>query len=278
MPDQGVLLGAPVGPFEGCLDVGSLRGFAEATRDPSAQVRAGAVVPPVALVTQVWEAQNTGRDALVPTAFQRAARGGVHGAHDLVLLRPIEPGESLKTWVEGYGARRRGPNAAVTLRYTTVDAAGIPVAEQLWTTIWLGVTCDDVGDAPPARTISDEAKGVPLGTWRVDVDGEMARRYAAVSGDWSRHHFDADAARRSGSDRPFLHGICTMALCAQGVSEVIAGGDPARVGRVALRFARPVPLGERLSVELYDAGPLGCAFEATAGASTVITHGHAALR
>ncbi len=278
MSQEEVLLGGRVGPFDARLDAHDVRVFADATRDPSKRVRAGEVVPPVALVTKVWEAQNVGRDALVPLSFQRTARGGVHGEHDLVLFRPIEPGEPLRTWVEGHAAHSKGQNVAVTLRYTTVDVEGVPVAEQLWTTVWLGVTCDDVGGPLPGHSIPEQARAHRRGTWRVEVDEEMARRYADASGDRSAHHFDAEAARRSGADQPFLHGICTMALCAQGVSELIAGGDPARIRRVAVRFARPVPLGEQLVVELYDAGELGWAFEATVAGSTVITQGRAELR
>jgi acyl dehydratase len=110
------------------------------------------------------------------------------------------------------------------------------------------------------------------------IDEGMARRYAEASGDWSAHHFDVEAARRSGFDRPFLHGLCTMALCAQGVVEQVTGGDPDRVRRVAVRFASPVPLGETLRVRLYDIGP-GCyGFEAECAGATVITHGRAELR
>jgi acyl dehydratase len=270
---EAVVLGRRVGPFETRLEAEPLRAFAHATRDPSGEAQAGRLVPPVALVTQVWEAQNIGRDVVVPAAFQRAARGGVHGEHDLRLVRPIQPGEPLETWVDGLGARAKGPNTAVTLRYTTVDPEGATVAEQLWTTVWLGVTGNDVGDAPPGHAFPEEARARPLGSWSVEVDDDMARRYAGVSGDWSAHHFDAGAARRSGADQPFLHGLCSMALCAQGVSEIVGGNDPTRIRRVAVRFAKPVPLGGRLIVDVYDAGVAGFAFEAAAGGATVITQG-----
>ena len=69
----------------------------------------------------------------------------------------------------------------------------------------------------------------PLGTYDITIDHDMARRYAEVSGDWSEHHFDVEAAVRSGFERPFLHGLCTMALCSQAVVDLVAGGDPARV-------------------------------------------------
>ncbi|HXY91787.1 MAG TPA: MaoC/PaaZ C-terminal domain-containing protein [Acidimicrobiia bacterium] len=274
----GVIVGARRGPFDACLDAGLVRRYAAATRDPSPRAQSGDAVPPVAIVTQIWEAQNRGRAAAVPEALQRAAAGGVHGEHDVLLHRPIVPGEPLHIWVEGHGARPAGRNSLVTLRYTALDTGGAVVVEQWWTTVYLGVTCDPAGDPAPEHTLPDDGRERPIGTYTTEVDADMARRYADVSGDWSGHHFDLDAARRSGFDRLFLHGLCTMALCAQGVVELVAGGDPNRVRRVAVRFATPTFLGERLHVHLYDAGTLGYAFEADSAGATVIAHGRAEVR
>lgn len=52
------------GPSEGRLDGSFLRDYATATGDPSAPVLSGTVVPPVSLVTQIWEAQNKGRSTV----------------------------------------------------------------------------------------------------------------------------------------------------------------------------------------------------------------------
>jgi acyl dehydratase len=278
MTAPGVVLDRRHGPFDSCLDAEAIRAFAAATKDPSPAARAATAVPPAAVVTQIWEAQNAGRRALVPEDLQRAATGGVHGEHDVVLHRPIRPGEPLTIWVEGQEARPAGRNGLVTLRYETLDADGSLVAEQWWTTVYLGVTCDRCGAPPPDHSFPEEARAHPAGDYTVDVDTDMARRYAQVSGDWSDHHFDMAAARRSGFDRPFLHGLCTMALCGQAVVEVVAGGDPEQVRRLAVRFATPTFRGEQLTVRLYEAGPRAYAFEAHAGGATVITHGRAELR
>ena len=69
-----------------------------------------------------------------------------------------------------------------------------------------------------------------------------------------------------------------MALCPQGIVNLAAAGDPERVRRVAVRFATPVFLGERLQVQIYDAGPLGYAFEAFSAGAQVISQGRAELR
>ena len=231
----------------------------------------------VAIATQIWEAQNAGRAALVPPEVLASAVGGVHGEHDILLHRPIVAGEPLRTWVEGQGCRPAGRNAMVTLRYTTVDAGDQVVAEQWWSTVFLGTSCDRTGEPSPDHAFPEEARRRPAGTYEVEVDLDMARRYATLSGDWSPHHFDADAARRSGSDRPFLHGLCTMALCAQGVVQLVADGDHQRLRRVALRFAAPMPIGDWLRVNVFDAGPLGYAFEGECGATSIVSHGRAEL-
>jgi acyl dehydratase len=278
MSGPGIVAERRVGPFVGRLDAHLVAAYAAATGDPSPRARAGEAVPPVAVVTQIWEAQDAARREVVPPALLQAATGGVHGEHDVLLHRPIVPGERLQTWVAGHGSRPAGRNALVTLRYVTVDADGAVVAEQWWSTVYLGVTCDVAGAPPPEHTFPDVARRRPVGEHPVEVDEGMARRYAEVSGDWSPHHFEIGAARRSGYERPFLHGLCTMALCAQGVVDLVAGGDPDRVRRLAVRFAAPTFLGEQLVVRVHDAGPLGYAFEAESAGVAVVTHGRAELR
>jgi acyl dehydratase len=272
------VLGTRVGPFERRLGEAEVQAFAAATGDPSPRARAGAAVPVVAMATQIWEAQNVAREAAVPSELARAATGGVHGEHDIVVHRPLVPGEALRTWVEAHGSRPAGGNALVVLRYVSLDTADAVVVEQWWSTVYLGTTCAEVGAAAPLHAFPAAARDRPIGEYVVAVDDDMARRYAEVSGDWSAHHFELEAARRSGADRPFLHGLCTMALAAQGVAQVVGGGDPESLRRVAVRFATPLPLGGQLRITLYDAGDEGYAFEAHCGGIPVITHGRAELR
>lgn len=278
MTVPGLILGRRLGPFETCLDAGLVQRFASATRDPSPRVQTGAVAPPIVLVTQIWEAQMAGLSALIPENILSASTGGVHGEHDLVLHRPIVLGEPLQIWVEGQGCRPAGRNSLVTLRYTAIGADDNVVAEHWWTTSFLGATFNSGGGPPPDHTFPDQARQRQRGSYVVDVDVEMARRYADVSGDWSPHHFDVEAAHRSGFPRVFLHGLCTMTLCAQAVVELVADGIPERLRRIGVRFAAPTFLGEQLNIPLYEAGALEYAFEADTAGTAVIAHGRAQLR
>lgn len=275
---QGVRLDVRRGPFAARLDRELLCRHGEATSSPHPAVLEGRAVHPVAVVLPLWEALTEGRRFVVGPGIEATATGGVHGEHDIVLHRPVVPGEELRIWVDGHGARAAGDNSLVTLRFTAVGRDGEVVVEQWWTTVFLGVTCTPGGDPPPDHRFPPAARSRPVGTFTAAVDAGMAGRYAAVSGDWSPHHFDPAAARAGGFDRVFLHGLCTMALCGHAIVELAAGGDPERVRRLAVRFASPTYLGEQLSVAVHDAGPLGYAFEADAAGRTVITHGRAELR
>jgi acyl dehydratase len=274
----GVVVGDRLGPFSGRLDGDLVRRYAQATKDPNPGPQAGTSVPPVAIVTQIWAAQQAAFATLIPEAVRSSMTGGVHGEHDVVLHRPIVPGEQLQTWVEGHGSRRGGRHNLVTMRYTTYDCNEAVVAEQWWTTVLLNAAGQPVGGAPPDHTLPDDAGRRPVGDYYINVDEGMPRRYAEVSGDWSDHHFEVEAARQSGFDRPFLHGLCTMGLCAQGIISIVAEGDPNRIRRLVVRFASPTFVGEDLALHLFQLDERTYAFEAESSGAAVIRNGRAELR
>jgi acyl dehydratase len=271
----GVTLGARVGPLPAVLDPEYVATCAAATRDPSSAAQRGEVVPTVALVTPIWDAQEEGRVALVDPAILDGMIGGVHGEHEVRLCRPVVPGEPLGVFVEGQGARGSRGKSFVTLKYSMLAADGALVAEQWWTTVFLGVECERVGEGPPDHTMSTSARERPLGTYTQHVDPAMAKAYAEVTDDWSAHHFDVDAARAAGAARVFLHGLCTLAIAAQGVAQFTCDGDTSKLSRVAARFASPTFLGEDVHVHVYDAGDGGYAFTAECVGAPVLTHGRA---
>lgn len=253
--------------------------LAEATRDPDPRYLDGSILPPTTVATQIYRTQFAAMLELVPEAVLTTARSGVHGQHELLLHRPMVPGEPLHTVVETHSARPSKDNLRITLLHRTSDRHGRLVAEQWWTTVMIGTTSEATGPEPHDYRVADLDRARPDAEDVVHIDSDMARRYAEVSGDFSGHHFDVAAARRSGYDRPFLHGLCTMALCARAVVRTVGRNEPHRLRRLAVRFATPAFLDQDLAVRIYGLEEPDCyALEAAGGEDAVIRHGRVELQ
>lgn len=271
-------LGRRHGPFPVTLDSDMIRQYADATNDPNPRYQDGSAVPVAFPVVLVFDAQTAGNSA-VPREAIAQARAAVHGEHDLMLHRPLVPGEELEVFSEASSVRITGAGTGVALRIEMRDASGTVVAEQWWTTFFAGIELgEDGGPDPPDHRFPEAARADPLGQYAVHVDLDQPTRYGAVSNDWSAHHFDRAVAQASGFPDVFLHGLCTMAMCGQAVVETVAGNDPTRVRRLAVRFASPTMLGDDLVVDLFRANPNTFVFEAACAGATVIKHGWAELR
>jgi len=275
--DLVVDLGSRHGPFPGALDPESIGRYAAATNDADPRTLAGEAVPPTYPVILVFDAQYAA-NAVIPRVVFESGRSGVHGEHEVLLHRPLAPGETLTTWSEPFAIRQTRAGTRVVLHMEQFDADDELVVEQWWTTFFAGSdVLADAGPEPPDHTFPEAARERLVGSATQHVDLDQPRRYAEVSNDWSAHHFELEAAQRSGFDYLFGHGLCTMAMCSQAVLGMVAGGDPARARRVAVRFASPTRLDEDLTVDVYEVDPLTYAFEATCAGAAVIKHGRLEL-
>lgn len=278
MPADVLRIGDRQGPFDLVLDTDMAAAFARATLDDNPRYFDGSALPPTVIATQAYAAQLPSIFELVPAPVFAASHGGVHGRHDLLLHRPIVPGERLHTMVELHSVKPSKDNLRVTLLHQTHDAGEHLVVEQWWTTVLLGTTAGEIGPDPPDHGTARVDRHAPIAEEVVRVDMGMARRYAELSGDFSEHHFDVAAARRSGFDGPFVHGLCTMALCARAVVRTACADEPARLRRFAVRFASPAFLDLDLTVRVYALGPDRFAFEATSGDALAVRNGFAEVR
>jgi acyl dehydratase len=274
-------LGQRHGPFAGTLDPVAIDQYAAATNDTNPPVVAGTAVPATFPVILIFDAQWAANGA-VPKSVYRSGRNGVHGEHEVLMHRPLVPGEVLETFSEPFAVRKTRAGARVVLHMEQFGADGALAAEHWWTIFFPG--CDelaDVGPEPPDHTFPESAREHLVGTATQHVDLDVPTRYAEVSNDWSAHHFELDAARSAGVDHLFAHGLCTMAMCTQAAVAMVADGDPSRVRRVAVRFASPTRLDEDLTVDVFDAsaseGPGVYAFEATCAGAAVVKHGRLEL-
>jgi acyl dehydratase len=165
----------------------------------------------------------------------------------------------------------------VRVEITTSD--GAPLVEHLWSSFYVqGKVAAPFGPDLPDHHLTEEARARPLGRKTLFVDRDQAFRYAGVSGDRVGHAIDDEIAQQQGFPGKILQGMCTLSLCSGALVDMTAAGEPARLRRLACRFARPTRPNKELHVDIYDAGRSrdggqAYAFEATQNGATVIKHG-----
>jgi hypothetical protein len=172
------------GPFPGHLAPDGISAYAAATGDDTASVVAGCAVPATFPVILVFAAVETARGDVPPEAWKRV-RGGVHGEHEIVLHRPLEPGEALTTWSRISGMRTSRAGTRVAVHLGQLDCDGLPAVEQWWTMVLLGLDgLPDLGTMPAEHRFPGAARANGLGstTFHVDAERHAATRRCPATG------------------------------------------------------------------------------------------------
>lgn len=113
------------------------------------------------------------------------------------------------------------------------------------------------------------------------TDRYLPHRYAGASGDFNPIHIDPEFAKNVGFERNILHGLSTMAFIAKACTD-FAGGDPRKLKKLKVRFAKPVLVEQTVSIlgeeESSQDGCTAFSIEAKNDAGdTVISHASAEL-
>ena len=88
--------------------------------------------------------------------------------------------------------------------------------------------------------IADLQKGDEIGRREIELSRADLVRYAAASGDHNPIHWNERFAREVGLDGVIAHGMLTMGLAVDLVSEW--AGDPGAIADYQARFTKPVPV------------------------------------
>lgn len=262
------------------IDADRARAYAAATNDRNPAYLSGELAPPIFAVVPTWDAMMVALHDVVPAEDQVSM---LHAEQDMHFHAPLVPGRRLVTHAEAYSLRSGRGGTRFTMRVVSEDEAGEPVVEQFATMLIRDVEPGpDGGPKPPAHAFPAEAKAAKLASVAGVVDLDQARRYADASGDQNPIHVDDDAAKAVGLPGVILHGMCTMALCSRSIVDELAGGDPLRLRRLAVRFYRPVYPGNDLVTTMFDAGETDggrrvVAFEASSAGKVVVRDGRAEI-
>jgi acyl dehydratase len=261
------------------IDAERARAYAAATNDANPAYVSGLLAPPVFAVVPTWDAMMVALHDVVPATDQVAM---LHAEQDMHFFGPLVPGRQLVTHAEAFSLRTGRMGTRFTMRVVSCDEDDRLVVEQFATMLIRGVEpVGDGGPVPPPHALPAEVKASKMAEVVSAVDVDQALRYAEASGDANPIHVDDAAAKAVGLPGVILHGMCTMALCGRVAIDELAGGDPTRLRRLAVRFYRPVFPGSDLVTTLFDAGTEDgrrvVAFEASSGGKVVVRDGRAEL-
>ena len=241
--------------------------YAEATNDEHPQHLSGELAPPVFAIVPVFEIAARPVVEIVPGEVLMRV---VHGEQDFHYHRPIRPGDELHTRAAAVGLHGRSSGVALVVRTETTTADGEPVVDAYMTSFFRGASLDvDEGEEPPPHTAE---RGAELGSVTHTYDEDQTQRYSKASGDPMPIHLDEEFARAMGLPGIIVHGLCTMAFCSRAVIGICCPEDPARLKRLAVRFAKIVQPSEQVTTTLWNGKNGEIAFE------TVSSNGNVAIK
>lgn len=192
----------------------------------------------------------------------------VHARQEHVLHAPIRAGDVLQvaTVLEEVNLADTGHTFTVATSLTNQDSVVAAEARSV-----MFIRRSGTVKAPPVGGETYE----PIFEAAEEVAEDQAARYAEASGDHNPIHLDPGAAKDAGFPNPILHGMCTMAFAAKALVDNLAGGDPTRVKRISVEFARPVFPGQSLVTKAWRMPGEG---DGSYGFQTVNSRGSAVLK
>jgi acyl dehydratase len=226
----------------------AIESYARATNDLNERYLGDeAVAPPVFPVVPAFDSFM--RASMDPELGANMLRL-LHSAEEHVLYAPIRAGTLLRVAGVLESVDQTEAGETFTVKATESLASGEVVAEVRGTMFIRGSA--PKGAARQALVEHDDVPEETLYEESTKVDEDQIQRYADASGDRNPIHLDSAVARRAGLRRPILHGMCTMAMATKAAVNGLAGGDPTRITRVAVRFSRPVLPGQELTTKLWS--------------------------
>jgi len=231
------------------VTAGAIEKYARATNDLNERyLSTDIVASPVFVVVPVFAAfMEASMDPELRADMLRL----VHGTEEHILHRPIRPGDVLSIAPVLESVEVKDTGETFTVAGMVNDQAGTPVAEVRGTMFIRGTGSGR--KAAAAAAAATDTNGDVVYEEMTKVDDDQTHRYAEASGDYNPIHLDENTARMAGLPGIILHGMCTMAIATKGAVDGLAGGDPERVRRVAVRFSRPVIPGQELTTKFWRA-------------------------
>jgi acyl dehydratase len=169
----------------------------------------------------------------------------VHGEQSIRLHRPIAPNGTLQTVAVVTGIYDKGKGAVAVVEAKTVDDAGHPVFDNIFS-IFVRGAGGFGGDRGPETVTVEPPDRAPDFAITERTSAEQAALYR-LSGDLNPLHISPSMAQAVGFERPILHGLCTYGFAGRAIVRAVCGGDTSKLRSFAARFSAPVLPGDELT-------------------------------
>ncbi|RAH99780.1 3-alpha,7-alpha,12-alpha-trihydroxy-5-beta-cholest-24-enoyl-CoA hydratase [Acuticoccus sediminis] len=199
----------------------------------------------------------------------------VHGEQSVRIVRPLPTEATLKAKTVVADVIDKGKGGLIVTERTIVDAAtGEPFATVRQSAFARGQGGFGRAQTTPPLAAQEMPERAPDRSVTLATSPGQALIYR-LSGDYNPLHSDPASARRSGFDRPILHGLATFGIACRALMLTLCGNDPARVRGQDGRFSSPVFPGEAIAVDMWSLEPGVAAYTARVPArdATVLTNG-----
>ena len=160
----------------------------------------------------------------------------VHGEQDMSFLAPVRPGDTITSVGKIASIEEKSTGEIFVVEVTSRNQNGESVLKMSGTFFIRG-----------AKSGSDkkkEAEEAPskkyICTQSMPVKENQTYIYAEGSGDHNPIHVNPDFAKSVGLPGIILQGLCTMAFCFKAIQDECCKGDPLKIRRLRVRFAKPV--------------------------------------
>jgi len=180
----------------------------------------------------------------------------VHGEQDMRFTHAVKPGDVIKTSATIQNITDKTSGELLDVALKSVNQRGETVCETLTGLFIRGRTrgakkedVERVEEVSPTGKVVMETK--------LEVAKDQSLRYADASGDHNPIHKDPDMAKAAGLPDIILHGMCGMAFVQNAIIDGLCGGDPNRLKRLKVRFAKPVMNGDTLTIKAFETGTPG---------------------
>jgi acyl dehydratase len=209
----------------------------------------GIVAPPMFGVVVTWQSvMQAVADPQVKADLLRL----LHGEQDIEFIRPMRPGDVLSSKAKILSIDEKATGETMVVELTASNKNDEPVQRILFTVFIRGG--GGSGKTRVAEQRTPEAQRSILFEVNQTIDKDQTYRYAEASGDRNPIHVDENVAKMAGLPGIIVHGLCTMAFTSKAVIDQLCGGDPKRLKRLRVRFARPVLPGQTITTRIWQEG------------------------